>query len=646
MKQSNIPGDLISFGGVAIALGMIIDATIIMVEKLQTASRESSADNTITEIVLAGAKEVGRPIFFAIAMIIIVFLPIFTLGEIEGKMFRPLAFTVAATMIGSLFYALFISPILFRLFHKTEKLKPEQSSGMSNILAKYEKGLNCAIHQPRRITIVILVLAVVAIIVFTGLGREFVPTLQEGTLQCLAHLNPNVSLEEIKMVCSKISREISRVPEVVNVIADIGYGEVGPHVHHTNFGCITITLTPKSKWKTSGTQEGLVSEMDAYLSDFLGTSISFSQPINHEVDGLIAGAGAAVVAKVFGEDMDQLISLAGELEHLLADQEGVADLRTEQVSGQTQLQIDLDSSRLSRYGLDKHEVQALIRQAVNGEETGFIFEGEKAFRIFVRLDKYYSQNEESIRDLLIRTSSGSRLPLRELADISTVTGLRQISREDTQRYVSVQCNVRGIDVGTFVTRAQEKVDESMDLPTGYRIAWGGQFELQQAANKRLLIVVPITLLLVLGMLYGLFGSLRNVLLIALNLPLSLIGGVLALGIAGENISIPSSIGFIALFGIALTDGVVLISRIESLRNKGLDLRDSIIKGCRSKFRPVIMTTITTALGLLPLILTSSTGAEVQRPLAIVVLGGLITSTLLTLFVLPSLYALIQRKNWE
>jgi len=324
--------------------------------------------------------------------------------------------------------------------------------------------------------------------------------------------------------------------------------------------------------------------------------------------------------------------------------EGVADLRVEQTDGQTQVQIVLNSEQLARFGLNKHEVQAVVHQALTGDVVGDVFEGEMASRILVRLDKRYQEDRESIGNLLILTPSGSHVPLSSLAEIRLVTGLRQISRENTQRYISVQCNVRGRDVGTFVRDAQDAVAKADVLPPGYRVAWGGQFELQQAANRRLAFVIPITLVLVLSMLYGLFGSMRATLLIMLNVPLALVGGVVALAAFGENVSIPSSIGFIALFGIALTDGVVLVSRFQRLREDGTELLAAVVSGCRSKFRPVLMTTVTTALGLLPLIVATGTGSEVQRPLAIVVVFGLATSTVVTLFVVPAAYIWMEKKQ--
>jgi cobalt-zinc-cadmium resistance protein CzcA len=640
MQRLGIPGDLISFGGMAIALGMIIDATIIMVEKIQTAVQEKAAQGDVTDIVVQAGQEVGRPIVFAVFIIVVVFLPILTLGSVEGKLFRPLALTVAATMLGSILYALLVAPVFYRLLHQAAQpaSRPDRKPGLYiRSLNLYQRMLGPVLRRPLPVTLAITLLMLLGLRIFLNLGREFLPTLQEGTIQCLAYMNPNISLQQIQETSMQISEEIAAFPEVDNVIADIGYGEVGPHVHHTNYACMTVTLTPRDQWRTAHSQEDLVTQINERIGDFLGVALSYSQPINHEVDGLVAGVGAAVAAKIFGPDMDTLQRLAGDVEHVMADIAGVADLRTEQVAGQTQLQIKLDSARLARYGLDKQSVQTLVHHAITGREVGHVLEQEKAFRILVRFDAPSRQDFDAVGAMLIRTPDGAQVPLREVADIDTVTGLRQISREDTQRFISVQCNVRERDVGGFVIEAQQQIAEKVPLPAGYRLTWGGQFELQQAANRRLALVVPITLFLVLVLLYGLFNSLRNVLLILLNVPLALVGGILALAAFGENLSIPSSIGFIALFGIALTDGVVLISRFEGLRAQGTALAEAVVAGCRAKMRPVLMTTLTTALGLLPLIIATGTGSEIQRPLAIVVVGGLLSSTLLTLFVIPTLY---------
>ncbi|VGO15873.1 Cobalt-zinc-cadmium resistance protein CzcA [Pontiella desulfatans] len=646
MEWNGIPGDLISLGGMAIALGMIIDATIIMVEKLQTAAGKPATREESENAILKAAQEVGRPIVFAVAVICVVFLPIFTLGEVEGKMFRPLAFAVVATMIGSLLYALLVAPIFFRIMHRFDHKRSGHGPGrmLEPLLDRYEILIRKTLGHPYRLVIILIALLGSGVFGFMQLGREFVPVLQEGTINCYAYMNPNVSLDEIQKVCTQISRTAKEIPEIENIIADIGYGEVGPHMHHTNYGCITITLKPRRFGQKQRSQQEVVAALDEKLNNILGVTVGFSQPIAHEVDGLISGAGAQVVMKIFGDDMAKLGALGAKVEQVVSGVDGVADLQVEQTDGQTQMQLQLDAIKLARYGLNKHEVQSVVHQALTGEIAGEIFEGERSSRILVRLDKRYQENRDKIVNLPILTPAGSYVPLGNLASVKTLTGLRQISRENTQRYISVQCNVRGRDVGSFVQEAQRAVDNAAILPSGYRIAWGGQFELQQAANRRLAIVVPITLVLVLCMLYALFNSIPLALLIMLNVPLALVGGILSLAAFRENISIPSSIGFIALFGIALTDGVVLVSRIETLRKEGAEMLDAIISACRTKFRPVLMTTVTTALGLLPLIIASGTGSEVQRPLAIVVVFGLFTSTIVTLFILPAAYIWMAKKG--
>jgi len=645
LKKAGMSGDLISLGGMAIALGMIIDAAIIIVEKMQTAVNTSCNEETLKQGILEAAQEVGRPIFFVVFVIAIVFLPIFTLGEVEGKMFRPLAFAVVATMAGSLIYALLISPLLFNILHRFDKNCTGHAPGkyLAPMLNLYESLVRKAVIRPGRMVVICLIILILGVTGFMRLGREFIPALKEGTINCFVYMNPNVALDEIRKVCTEISRIAREVPEIKNVIADIGYGEIGPHMHHTNYGCITITLKKQPFWKNGRSQEEVILALDEKLSNILGVSISFSQPIAHEIDELISGAGAEVVIKIFGDDMEQLREMARKVEQAVSGVPGASDLQVEQTDGQTQMLVIPDNSALARFGMNKRDLQEIVRQALTGTVAGEVFEGQQSFRILVRLDRRFQENQDAIANLLIKGPSGEHIRLGSLAQIKTLTGLRQISRENTRRYISVLSNVRGRDVGSFVADARRAVSQANILSPGYRIEWGGQFELQQAANRRLAIVIPITLVIVILILCGLFNSLRLALFIVLNIPLALVGGVFGLFIFGENVSIPSSIGFIALFGIALTDGLVLINKFELLRDRSKSIIDVTIHGCRSKFRPVLMTTLTTVLGLVPLILSTGTGSEIQRPLAIVVVFGLITSTVVTLFVMPTIYCLVENR---
>ena len=639
MYRYGIPGDLISFGGVAVALGMIVDATIIMVEKIQFSADNDSDKRTVLETLLSAGKEVGAPIIFAVAIIVIVFAPIFTLQGVEGKMFRPLASAVTLTMVGSLIYALVIAPAFYSLFVKGTR--PKSPSNQISIFHRvYRWILSRVLHQRVLVITIVILMIVSGVLLFWRLGKEFVPTLQEGTVQVLAHMNPNISLKEITQTAKQLEQDISSVEEVENVISDIGYGEVSPHVHHTNYACISVELKPRKMWETVETHEELVNKINGRIANYPGVAISFSQPIQHEIDALIAGAGASVVAKLFGPDIKVLSQKVKEIENVLSDIQGVADLQTEQFAGQTQVQIKFKGDEIARHGLTKKDIQRTIHDAIAGEIAGTVFLEEKTFGINVRFDEPFRNDIAAIKNMLIRTPLGYTIPLEQLTEIDMVTGLRQISRENTRRFISVQCNVRGRDPGGFVEEAQQAIAKAVDLPSGYRVEWGGQFELQQAANKRLIIIVPATLFAVFLVLYSLFNSFKNVFLIALNIPLALVGGIFALAVFGVNVSIPSSIGFIALFGIALTNGLILISRFEHLKHEGIPLVEAVIEGSLSRLRPVVMTALTTALGLLPLILTTGVGSEVQKPLAIVVVGGLFTSTLLTLIVLPTGYLLV------
>jgi cobalt-zinc-cadmium resistance protein CzcA len=481
---------------------------------------------------------------------------------------------------------------------------------------------------------------------FVLLGTEFVPILQEGDMQVIAHMNPNISLDKVKEITMDLEREITKTPEVRLALSDVGYGEVSPHIHQTNYACITVGLKPMGEWTRGKTREDLENEIRDRVKGYPGVTVEISLPIKHEIDHMITGASGQVVAKLFGPNLEVLKNKATEIENSLKEVKGAADVFTDPIAGQTQLNIELNLQELARHGLDKLSVQHTIHDAIGGEILGEVFEDDKRFDIFVRYDENYRNSIESINNLLIKKPDGSTILLSDLLKnrIEPITGYRFINRENSLRLLPVRCNITGRDPGSFVADAQKFIAEQVDLPPEYYIVWGGQFELQQAANRRLSIVIPITLLAVLLMLFSLFHSMKNVLLVMLNIPLALVGGVVALFIFGGILSIPSSIGFIALFGIALTDGLVLISRFEFLRSKGLALKEAVIEGSISKLRPVLMTTITTAFGLLPLIISTGVGSEIQRPLAIVVVGGLVSSTVLTLIVLPSLYLSFSREK--
>jgi len=635
----DIPGDLISFGGLAVALGMLVDASIIMVEKLHANLQQSEEGRSVAELIVAAGQEVGRPIFFAIGSIIIVFLPIWSLGGVEGKMFRPLAISVSFAMIGALMYALVMAPVFYGIFRRPQTPSAAPAARASSLARIYRSGLEFLLLRRRLVAAVVVALIVCGGVVFNRLGKVFMPKLAEGTIQVVAYMDPNISLREIGELAAALEKELLTFPEVKFAVSDIGYGDVGPHVHHTNFVCLTASFHPRRTWKTAKTQSALVAKISEHLEGFPAIAISFSQPIEHEVEDLIAGAGADVVAKLFGHDIEALRERAAEVESVIAKIPGAADVRTEQVLGQTQLQIDIDRDALAEHGLHVADVQTFVQAALGGVRVGKAFEGDKVFDISVRFDEPFRKDVEAIEKLEVSAPGGKKVELAKLAKIGPTGGLRQISRENGRRYIKVVCNVRGRDAGGFVEEAQRKVGNiASAFPPEMTVSWGGQFRLQRAADRRLSVVIPLTLGLILFVLYIFLRSVKEVLLIALNIPLALVGGVFALALSGQDLSIPSSIGFIALFGIALQDGLVLVSRFKYLREEGLALEQAVVWGAISKLRPVLMTTVTTTLGLLPLVLATGPGSEIQKPLAIVVVGGLLSSILLALFAIPVLYA--------
>ncbi len=642
-----ISGDLLSLGGLAIGLGMIVDATIIIVEKMHRKLHTESLSLPPQKLILDGCKEVGRPIFFAIGIIIFVFLPIFTLQGIEGKMFRPLAFAVCTAMIGSLIYALIVAPVLYSLF--PEKVRGRDKSEFF-LNKHYEKVLLWLLGRWKMVITISVVLLISGLFLVTKMGKIFQPVLKEGTIDLLAYFDPNISLNEIGRVSSRIEKEILEIPEVRYATSDIGYGEVGPHVHQTNFSCIQIGLHPKKKWKTAKSQEDIANMIRGKLKGYVGVAFNMSQPIQHELDDLVAGTGSQVSIRIFGPDIkvleEKATMIRDSILFLEFAKKGAVDIFLEQVAGQKQLQITLLRDQVAQYGINIADVQRLIHDAIGGKRVGRVFEQDKTTDITVIFDESHRKDVEAYENLLINTPQGEQVPLAELAEIKLVEGMRQSSHENGSRLVAVQCNVTGRDEGSFVEELREYIKKRVKLPPGYVITYGGKFELRKEANKRLAIIVPITLFLIFMMIFGAFNSMSKTLLVFLNIPLSFVGGVISLALWGEYLSIPASIGFIVLFGIAIEDDLVLLARIQYLRDVGSDLKDAVVQGSISKLRPVLMTSVTTFLGLLPMILATGPGAEVQRPLAIVVLGGLASSTTLTLLVIPTLYLWIESRKKE
>lgn len=642
MYYYNLSANLMSLGGLAIAIGMMVDGTIVMVENVDRLLREADPNESRIHVVARACKEVARPITFAIFIIVIVFLPLFTLQGVEGKTFKPLAYTVSLAMLGSLVFAILMAPLLSSYLMRRPRSKKGKKEGSESLVVRIllipYRPLVVFFVQNRLYAIILaVVLLLLGGLVYPRLGSEFTPKLKEGTVVVRLTMAPSISLTESKRMTMVVERKLLKIPEVREVVTRIGRGEVGAHSDPINSAEIYVLLKPKTEWRRKGDQEYIEELIREELGVMPGILSNLTQPIEMTVDELLEGVRAELAIKLFGRDLDTLKSKADEIAGVIRNIRGAADVQADQVSGKPQLLIRPLREAIARYGINLEDVQKVIKAAVGGEIAGQVFEGIRRFDILVRYAPDARRTFDDIANLLIEAPGGKTVPLAELAEIQEIVGPRQIMREDTQRFITVQCNVVGRDIGSFVEEAQQAIDNMVNLPPGYIVTWGGQFRLQQEANKRFAVVIPATILIVSLLLFSNFGSLKNTLLILLNIPLALVGGIIALWITGQNLSVPASVGFIALFGIALENGMVLLTYLKQLVRDGLSIDEASIKGACLRLRPVLMTAVTTALGLIPLLLATGTGSDVQRPLATVVVGGLVTSTILTLLVIPALF---------
>ncbi len=642
MGWFDLSANLMSLGGLAIAIGMIVDGTIVMVENTDRLLNESDGSEPQHRIVVQSCREVGRPVAFAIAIIVIVFLPLFTLQGVEGKTFRPLASTVSMAMAGSLVFALTAAPILIDMLMRRKKKSRSALSGQEPfivrlLLVPYKPLVGFFVQMRWAAVTLAALMLFIGILIFPRLGSEFTPKLNEGTIVVRLTMAPSISLEDSKINALRVERRILTVPEVTGVTTRVGRGEVGAHADPVNSAEMFVLLTHPTEWRHPRDQEWVEDQLRDAIGNPPGILVNFTQPIEMSIDELLEGVRAELAIKLFGEDLDTLKSEAEKVAAVVRTVRGAADVQVDQVSGAPQLVVQVNREAIARYGVNVREVQETLSAAVGGHSAGEIFEGIRRFEIIVRYPSKARSTPEQIARLLIPGPQGERIPLADLASITTIVGPRQITREKSQRFITIQCNVNNRDIGSFVQEAQQAIRDQTNLPPGYLVTWGGQFKLQQHANARLAIVIPVTLLLIFILLYASFASMKNSLLILFNIPLALVGGVVGLWLSGQNLSVPASVGFIALFGIALENGMVLITYMNQLVRDGIPLDEASIRGACLRVRPVLMTAVTTALGLIPLLFASGTGSEVQRPLATVVVGGLITSTLLTLLVLPALY---------
>ena len=640
MQFLGMSANLMSLGGLAIAIGMMVDAAIVIVENVDRLLKESTEKANKKAIVAKACAEVMRPIFFAILIIIVVFLPLFALQGVEGKTFRPLAQTVSLAMLGSLIFAVLLAPVLcLNLMKQPKSSKKKRLPGIVDLLVALYRPIIWLFVRVRLFAVLLAGgLMAVGLLAFPLLGSEFVPRLNEGDLLVRLTMAPSISLDEARETTTRFEKRVLRqFPEVERVVSRVGRGEVGAHADPVNSAESFIGLKPADQWPRQRSFENLIAEMSEAFEDFPGAQFNFTQPIAAATDELLTGTRAELAIKIFGPDADELRRIAGDVQQVVGGINGAADVQMDQVIGTPQLRIIANREAASRYGLNVEDIQQVVRRAVGGEEAGQIFEGIRRFDFVVRYSAADRESPEAISKIVIRSPQGQIIPLSQVATIDQIVGPRQITRENSQRFITVQTNVRNRDIGSFVAEGQQALRDNVELPAGYLVKWGGQFELQQEANKRLAVVIPVTLGLILLLLFINFGSLKSAFLIMLNIPLALVGGVLGLLLTGQNLSVPASVGFIALFGIALENGMVLVTYLNALVREGVEVNKASIQGACMRVRPVLMTAATTALGLIPLLYATGTGSEVQRPLATVVVGGLVTSTLLTLLVIPAVF---------
>ena len=645
MKWMGLSANLMSLGGLAIAIGMMVDGSVVMVENIyRHLSEKDHPRESYLHVIFEAAREVGRPIVFGIVIIIIVFLPLFTLEGMEGKMFSPMAYTISIALFASLILSLTLSPVLSSLFLKG-------GSEKDVFVLRWVKGLYIpALRNALKHRIIVVAVAVsmllVSLALFPFLGTEFIPALDEGSLTPQLIRLPSISLPESVEIEKNMQRTLMKFPEVETVVSKIGAAEIATDPMGPNISDPIVILKPREEWKTARTKEELVEKMREELEKIPGIGLNITQPIALKVDELISGVKSQVAVKLFGDDMDVLNEKADSISKVMATVKGVTDLRVEQTSGQPYITIDIDRRKIARYGINIADINEIIETAIGGKAATGVFEGDRSFSVFLRFPEDKRNSVETIEKIFVKASNGANIPLSSLARVFVSEGPVQISRENSKRRVVIESNVEGRDIGGFVKEAQEKIREEVNLPSGYYITWGGAFENQQRAMKRLLIIVPLTIALIFFLLFSTFNSTRYAALIILNLPFALIGGIVGLFVSGQYLSVPASVGFIALFGVAVLNGVVLVSYINKLREEGLGLEEAIITGCERRLRPVLMTALVAVLGLIPMLFATGPGSEIQKPLATVVVGGLITSTILTLLVLPTLYRWFEEKKVE
>ena len=639
MNKLGISANLMSLGGLAIAIGLMVDGSVVVVENAYARlGRAAELGESKARSILNAVAEVATPVIFGVGIIILVFLPLMTLKGMEGKMFAPLAYTIAIALAVSLVLSMTLSPVLSSYLLEPPKGDGDHDTKLIRVLkSRYLRLLDIAMSAKKRTVQISLAAFALTICLLPFLGTAFIPEMKEGSIVPGINRVPNISLNEsIKMEMQAMQLVMS-VPGVKSAISGVGRGESPADPQSPNESTPIVSLKPRNEWPSGWDQDDITAAIREKLKALPGVQIVMAQPISDRVDEMVTGVRSDIAVKVFGDDLDSLKRIAQQIAKVAQNIQGAQDLRVERIAGQQYLQIDIDRQAIARLGINVADVNDLIETAIGGKIATDIFEGEKRYAAVVRLPDSFRNNIEAISNIILNSSNGAQARLEDVARIRVMDGPAQISREMAKRRIVVGINVKGRDLGGFVKELQSQVEARVDLPEGYYLEWGGQFQNMERALGHLKIIVPITVAAIFFLLFLLFNSLKFATLIITVLPFASIGGVLGLFVTGEYLSVPASVGFIALWGIAVLNGVVLVSYIRNLREGGMPVHEAVVEGARQRFRPVMMTATVAMLGLIPFLISDGPGSEVQRPLAIVVIGGLITCTLLTLVVVPTIY---------
>ena len=674
MKIFGISANLMSLG--AIDFGTIVDGAVVMVENCmhrlengdidQSNHDQPNADGgtdpasqkNLLDIVRDAGREVVRPVTFGVLIILAVYLPVLTLQDLAGRMFRPMAVTVISALTGSLLMALFVVPTVCSIALVRKKLKrdirlaaliarmrraPERNTRkepwFDRLRGRYATSLNKTAARRKLVVGIATLLVVLGVVSLKFIGTEFMPTLDEGSLVITSKKLPGISLSESITIQEQIDRTIRSFPEVSTVVAKMGRPDLATEAMGVYETDAYINFYPKEQWKCCKSKQELADKLEAQLSKIPGVTYEFTQPMEMRMDETITGTRGDAALKIFGPDLDMLESLGQRALGIISSIEGASQPQLERIGGEANLEIKIDREAAARYGLNVSDIQEVVESLIGSKRISEMVEGEQRFPIAVRLPPALRNNIDAIYSLQLKTPGGQLVRLDQVSDIRRVSGPILINRENAHRRIVVSTNVKGRDLGSFVKEAQQQVTQQLALPAGYSFEWGGQYQNEQQAQQRLVLALPLSLLIISGLLYATFLNLRQTILILMIVPLAFVGGIAALWLRGINLNLSASIGFIALFGVAVLNGVVMVSHINNLRTHGLDMAQAVQKGASDRLRPVLITATVASLGFIPMALATSTGAEVERPLATVVIGGLITATLVTLYVLPILYPL-------